>query len=204
MESTGAPGRIHLSKDVADLLLHDGKSHWVVARDDKVVAKGKGELDTFWLEPAPDLYERSGASDAASSTGSESLGDVPRQTSSSPMVNDKNKGLVDWNVSIIKKALIDVAAYRKARRVDASPPHVMKKLEMQFMTENTTLSEVKEIVSLPQFDEDIAAGASNCNTRDLSEGVTRQLREFVYTLSSMYKDNPFVSGRSCITSMLID
>ena len=198
MESTGAPGRIHLSKEVADLLLNDGKSHWVVAREDKVVAKGKGELDTFWLELAPDLYQSSSASDAASSTGSESLGDAPRQNPSLPVVDDKNKGLVDWNVSIIKKALLDVAAYRKSRKVDASPPHVMKKLELQFMTENTTLSEVKEIVSLPQFDEDIAASTSACTTQDLSEGVTRQLREFVYTLSSMYKDNPFVSGRLSI------
>jgi hypothetical protein len=51
MESTGAPGRIHLSQEVVDLLLDAGKSHWVITREDKVHAKGKGVLNTVSYPP---------------------------------------------------------------------------------------------------------------------------------------------------------
>ncbi len=51
MESTGAPGKIQISQDTADLLVAAGKSHWLTAREDVVYAKGKGEMSTFWLNP---------------------------------------------------------------------------------------------------------------------------------------------------------
>jgi 3'5'-cyclic nucleotide phosphodiesterase/Adenylate and Guanylate cyclase catalytic domain len=49
MESTGIPSRIHLSEDIANLLIDAGKSELVQRREKKVNAKGKGELQTFWL-----------------------------------------------------------------------------------------------------------------------------------------------------------
>jgi Adenylate and Guanylate cyclase catalytic domain len=51
MESTGAKGRIQVSESTANLLVEAGKRHWIQEREDRVVAKGKGELRTFWLEP---------------------------------------------------------------------------------------------------------------------------------------------------------
>jgi hypothetical protein len=51
MESTSLPGRIQVSESTADLLMFQGKSHWLKHREDAVVAKGKGELQTYWLEP---------------------------------------------------------------------------------------------------------------------------------------------------------
>ena len=38
-----------MSKETAILLIAAGKSSWIVPREDKVVAKGKGEMDTYWL-----------------------------------------------------------------------------------------------------------------------------------------------------------
>uniref|UniRef100_A0A7S4P6U7 Guanylate cyclase domain-containing protein n=2 Tax=Guillardia theta TaxID=55529 RepID=A0A7S4P6U7_GUITH len=49
MESTGAPSRIQVSEQTANLLIQAGVSHWLTPRDTKVQAKGKGELQTFWL-----------------------------------------------------------------------------------------------------------------------------------------------------------
>lgn len=49
MESTGVPGKIQLSGETANLLLRAGKSEWLIPREDKVVAKGKGEMETFFL-----------------------------------------------------------------------------------------------------------------------------------------------------------
>lgn len=51
MESTGEKGRIQVSEATAELLTNAGKSHWIQERVDRIVAKGKGELRTFWLEP---------------------------------------------------------------------------------------------------------------------------------------------------------
>ena len=48
MESNGVPGRIHLSKETASALRKAGKEHWLVTREDKIVAKGKGELETYY------------------------------------------------------------------------------------------------------------------------------------------------------------
>lgn len=49
MESTGKPGRIQISQETADQLAIKGKRSWLVPREEAVVAKGKGELSTFWL-----------------------------------------------------------------------------------------------------------------------------------------------------------
>jgi len=49
MESTGHKGRIQMSAETADLLVAMGKSHLIRQREDTIVAKGKGELTTFWV-----------------------------------------------------------------------------------------------------------------------------------------------------------
>ncbi|CAB9511106.1 Receptor-type guanylate cyclase gcy [Seminavis robusta] len=48
MESNGVPERIHVSQATADLLVSQGKGNWLTPREDKVVAKGKGELQTYF------------------------------------------------------------------------------------------------------------------------------------------------------------
>lgn len=50
MESSGKPGFVHVSKETADLLTQSGKKHWLTMREEKIVAKGKGELQTYWLK----------------------------------------------------------------------------------------------------------------------------------------------------------
>lgn len=56
MESNSAAGKIHCSKETADLLLAAGKSHWLIERPDRIVAKGKGSLLTFWINTEVIFY----------------------------------------------------------------------------------------------------------------------------------------------------
>jgi hypothetical protein len=49
IESTGEGGRIHVSQEFAAEMIQRGKWDWVVQREEKVEAKGKGTLTTFWL-----------------------------------------------------------------------------------------------------------------------------------------------------------
>ena len=50
MESNGLPNRIHVSEATATLLRELGKGHWVEARKDKISAKGKGVMQTYWID----------------------------------------------------------------------------------------------------------------------------------------------------------
>ena len=50
MESTGFPDCIQLSQDTADLLISAGKMGWIKPRADMVNAKGKGLMQTYFLE----------------------------------------------------------------------------------------------------------------------------------------------------------
>lgn len=74
MESNGVGGRIHCSQETADELYAKGKNAWVVPREDKIIAKGKGEMQTYYIVP------RRTASSACSRTNthkSDSTNDAP-------------------------------------------------------------------------------------------------------------------------------
>jgi Adenylate and Guanylate cyclase catalytic domain len=55
MESNGAPNRIQLSEETAKLIQQAGKGHWLEERSDKVDAKGKGEMQTYWCDPNAEI-----------------------------------------------------------------------------------------------------------------------------------------------------
>ncbi|CAB9509771.1 Receptor-type guanylate cyclase gcy [Seminavis robusta] len=50
MESNGLKGRIQVSRSTFDCLTAKGKSTWLTPREGKVHAKGKGEMQTYWLQ----------------------------------------------------------------------------------------------------------------------------------------------------------
>ena len=49
IEATGLPNRIHCSTGFTELIRRAGKDDWLEPREDKVVAKGLGELTTYFL-----------------------------------------------------------------------------------------------------------------------------------------------------------
>ncbi|CAB9497506.1 Receptor-type guanylate cyclase gcy [Seminavis robusta] len=72
MESNGVPNRIHVSESTAQFLKQAGKEHWLTPREDKITAKGKGLMQTYWVVVS------SGGSTAPSSTvGSVDMGVDP-------------------------------------------------------------------------------------------------------------------------------
>jgi Adenylate and Guanylate cyclase catalytic domain len=50
MESTGMRDKIQISQETADLLIAAGKTHLFTKREGLVQAKGKGQLQTYWLQ----------------------------------------------------------------------------------------------------------------------------------------------------------
>jgi hypothetical protein len=55
MESNGQSGRIHISESTAKLLMEAGLGKWVTPRKHLIEAKGKGELQTYWLAPESEV-----------------------------------------------------------------------------------------------------------------------------------------------------
>ncbi|CAB9501958.1 Receptor-type guanylate cyclase gcy [Seminavis robusta] len=49
MESNGVPGKIQVSQSTADELIRHGHQDWLTEREDKVEAKGKGLMTTYWV-----------------------------------------------------------------------------------------------------------------------------------------------------------
>jgi len=56
MESTGKAGKIQVSEETAELIRLDRKERWLIKREDKIHAKGKGELQTYWIDPQKDSH----------------------------------------------------------------------------------------------------------------------------------------------------
>lgn len=55
MESHGVANAIHASVATRDLVVSAGKGHWVFPRTDAIKVKGKGLVETVFLNPAVDL-----------------------------------------------------------------------------------------------------------------------------------------------------
>ena len=68
MESNSARGKIQASQQTADLIRAAGKGDWVRPRSDKVQAKGKGLLQTYWLEPSGNPMVSSASSPGSHAT----------------------------------------------------------------------------------------------------------------------------------------
>ena len=193
MESTGQPNKIHVSQETADLLAAAGKSQWLRTRRETVVAKGKGELQTYWLDAT---------GEAVASTGSGSTEEMENESehkeasavqalNAAPAVPsaDKYNRLVAWNCDILSKLLTQIVARRESRRTDPDDIGEMKKIEEKYRSNRYVLSEVQEIVRLPKYEAN--AQRIDPSSVHLSEDVLGQLKDYVQTLASMYRDNPF-------------
>lgn len=206
IESTGKRNKIHLSKETAELLVKSGKGHWVCARGDKVTAKGKGELETFWLKNIRGADENQAKS--TTSSGDDKILKIEENQNPSKNVelmvsaefsrvetqNDKKlERLVNWNVDVLFTLLKQVGERRHSDCIKPDPWGRVQKLEEELSvpvneTGKTALDEVVEIIELPRFN---ARAEPNSVAAELHEAVHNQLREYVRTIATMYNSNPF-------------
>ena len=204
MESSGRPNVIHVSGETAKLLRDAGKEQWLHARQDPVVAKGKGEMKTYWL----DLHvsaEPTTSTPTVSSVGTDSdNGAEERGTGSSltemsifnPEVkratsvvskDKKHMRLVLWNVDVLAKSLTQIILRRKATGIRVDDPQTMQRLETELMQNEKPLYEVKETVTMPAFK---GSSAHLNDEMELPPHIKNQLSNYVQALSAMYNENP--------------
>lgn len=196
MESTGKAGRIHVSEETAELLIAAGKEHLLEPRKDTIYAKGKGALKTFWVV---DKKEMSGSS-LPQESAPESMESTPESKSlgslSSPLdstlksVDSKTQRLIDWNMDVLLRLLKQVVARRISLGLGNTKLDTLT--ETDFCRSHVSaLNEVKEIISLPRFDAAAIKKTHDPDAVILDASIQNELREYVTSLASMYRGNPF-------------
>ena len=170
-----------------------GKGHWLEPREDKVSLKGKdGMLQTFLLKKHLTNKTRS-----MSSGGSN--GDLPVVTSADQYADDtlheRTQRLISWNVETLLGLLKQVVARREALSAAGYQGKTISNAEitkiMSSVKEESFLEEVKEIITLPDFDSTIARHQKDPSQETLPDQVVEQLRTYVTTLAGMYRNNSF-------------
>jgi hypothetical protein len=117
--------------------MEGGKSHWLVAREEMVHAKGKGAVQTFWVFPKRSLsHKGSSKSDHTNNSFSSVISNFSQDENDDKLLADMGatstvtakmqnmmenkrdklspqlKRLVDWNVDLLSKLLKNVIAGR--------------------------------------------------------------------------------------------
>ncbi|KAG7337346.1 3'5'-cyclic nucleotide phosphodiesterase [Nitzschia inconspicua] len=191
MESTGKKGCIQLSQQTTDILLQAGKKHWIVPREDKVEAKGKGEMQTYFLN----IQSRDEKSDTGTSASESSVGDLFGDDNKDDAATlrdiEKRSRSAQWVVEILANLLKEIVAKRESLGIRKDPAALMEKLEtMAKGNENTmVIDEVKEIITLPGFVKKRKSKVED--TSDLGDDVLEELKDYVIMAASLYNDNPF-------------
>jgi Adenylate and Guanylate cyclase catalytic domain len=194
MESTGEKGRIQCSQETATILMAAGKK--LTLRETKVETKGKGSLQTYWLNVSANTL--TGARQSFSGDGG--------KVDDAPPVDDKREcevecvpdslpnqveRLIDWNANNLVRLLRAVEGRRcaaKTIREDAST----LKLHSRSGTKCTrVLDEVREIIMLPKFDPMLAKQSVDVADMNLNPQVAVEARIYVQEIAHRYQDNPF-------------
>lgn len=196
IESSGVKNRIHISEETANLLFASEKKNWVIPRDDMVVAKGKGQMKTYWLIPSgfkPAEYKKSIMESGVKKAMSERAkgGMVPSLTEEST----KMLRLVDWTVDVLKRLLKQIVANRQLQEgTHVSTDNEIRNAEEEILSKKkkaNTLDEVEEVVKLPMYNANTQQSLLIAENVELPEKAVEQLIEYVRTIGTMYRKNPF-------------
>jgi hypothetical protein len=168
------------------------------------VAKGKGEMKTYWLDIDPNdlgvglvsnhtsTYFEETNGDGSSSDGSfssDSSSDEDGQVGAQPAVSAKLSRLIDWNVDVLLRLLKAIVARRQG--LGNSRGASMPNEDFSRRENVTVLDEVREIITLPAYDQSTAKAQVDPSSIELDAATESQLYEYVSAIASMYRENPF-------------
>ncbi|CAB9527019.1 Receptor-type guanylate cyclase gcy [Seminavis robusta] len=220
IESTGRGGRIHLSQECADELIKYKKKDLLVPRKDKVSAKGKGLLTTYWLRLSEDddvTEEESEDSGDEAGVGSEQeqakrlskaksrkiewkrASRGPKVASNKALSTDarasydKQNRLINWNTETLKRLLERVVARRNARGAGPTALTMAEEeaINRKVRSGRMVFDEVQDIIILPDYDQASADICENNSPDELPFDVVMQIREYVTAIAKLYPSNPF-------------
>ena len=185
-----------------------GKSSWVKPRHDVVTAKGKGELQTFWLLPKSATRSSvTNSTDSHVSSTAVSVDDNTNQESSKAFGTgmpisrqEQSEAKLDRLIFWVSESLLQSLRHIVARRNATSSKkpsrrgparESVRELEQELSKQKVVLEEVREIITLPKFDAEAYQNQVDPKTIKLDPNVETQLREYVTVIASLYQSNPF-------------
>jgi 3'5'-cyclic nucleotide phosphodiesterase len=179
--STGIPNKVQLSESTASLLKIAGKENWLVPRTDKVSAKGKGVMNTYWL----DHTKRRVSSVCATGSGT-------KLSEKSPDSHSNRDRIIEWVCDVLLEPLeLVIQNNQRTKKKCTSTDELHCKRE----DGKTFLDETEEVITLSDFDSSSLNVKKNFNNTSpsvsCSNEVKKQLHMFVEGIASMYNDNPF-------------
>jgi 3'5'-cyclic nucleotide phosphodiesterase/Adenylate and Guanylate cyclase catalytic domain len=199
MESAGIPDRIHISRETASLLEEAGKADWVSSRSEKVVLKGKGELQTFFAFPDQNSDMISSGHTASTSDSPTTTLFADQQLTSAVEKRDRTaadqqerrRRLVRWNADVLTLHLADVVVARRETQYPSQLPHSQPvgAISSHGCASTPLLPEMTEMIAMPEFSA-VRSLDKQCST-DLTTSVKEELHEFVEQIASRYRDVPF-------------
>jgi len=212
MESTGVKNRIQLSQQTADLLIEAGKEHWIIKREEKVKAKGKGDLTTYFLlgnRKSGSAHSGSGVGIRASTRDEVTLGHKGNRDNSSGKPSDsggkqrvqKRNRVADWVVEMLGTLLKEMKAKRELTGIKPDSHATMEFMENQNhgahggsmeIENDTVIDEIACVLKLPVYAANVANPSSSAKvTTPLDQDVLDELQDYVYSIASMYNKHPF-------------
>ena len=203
LETTGDCGKIHVSAETARILNEAGKGHWLRDRKTKVTAKGKGELQTFWLDLREQDRSSSSASgsdeaesrniDAGDAAEEDVVVEIEPEEHPEKVFTEKQMRLIDWVKDVMATFLKEIAAKRVATNVVPDPQSKIQVLEnnVKLRKEATVLDEFQDVIAIPKFEPDAGKVKRLAQKIVLGQAVEIQLRDYVHHIAMLYNDNPF-------------
>lgn len=186
MQSLSLENRIQVSKATAELLIADGKSNWLTEREDEILVKGKGKVRTFFLVPR-EKYASSCFSGAKSV-----VNEMKNRETGASSAQKKERRLIAWSVEKLCYHLKKIVARRQVLRAYKSnrfPSHLTLQSDREHG--KTALDEVQEVIAMPKYNPKLAAKEADPSSINLDLNVIAQLENYVTTIASLYRDNPF-------------
>jgi hypothetical protein len=105
MESNSEKGRIMCSSKTAEILIAAGKSHWLTLREDLVSAKGKGQLQCYWVRARRRLEDTISFSSMAISSEDNDKSEVKGMILTSGILSSHVDWMVSWRHDLMYKSL---------------------------------------------------------------------------------------------------
>jgi 3'5'-cyclic nucleotide phosphodiesterase len=165
------------------------RQNWVTPREDKIVAKGKGKMQTYWLEIDK---RRKSAKGAAIIRGAV---DASEPEPEHQFSGEKLERMIDLNVDMLLRMLEQIVARRKeSGMLSNSFSHAN---DDEVVTAGCRLEEVQDIISMATSESNAVGNRGNVDGVELPPAVVKQLHDFVSVVSTKYRDNPFHNFEHC-------
>jgi 3'5'-cyclic nucleotide phosphodiesterase/Adenylate and Guanylate cyclase catalytic domain len=183
MESTGVHGSIQVSQETADLLVEAGMK--VQPREQKIEAKGKGLLQTYWLDTSAMTQGRCMVACTGDELGHNGAPDLDERSASEQEMDR----LVDWNTNNLVQLLRVVHARRIA--LDATNTKLTEEENATIREYRRSLDEFNDVINLPSFVPAAAEYKVDVSALGLHPELIAEVRQYVWTIAQMYHNNHF-------------